>query len=85
MLGCNAPDGKEPTLALIDRGVPCWIVAGRKRQEPNILETWLPKHREGVRITALVRSAVMPRAAGWREQATLFLVEPAKSGSRRGP
>ena len=85
LLGCNAPDGKGPTLALIDRGAPCWIVAGWKRQKPNTFETWLPTHREGVRITPVVRSALMPRAAGWREQATLFLVEPGQAGAQRGP
>ena len=85
ILGCNAPDGKGPTLDLIDRNAPCWIVAGRKRQEPSTFETWLPTHREGLRITAVVRSAVMPRAAGWREQATLYLVEPAEEGAQRGP
>ncbi|MDY7108019.1 MAG: glycosyltransferase family 39 protein [Planctomycetota bacterium] len=82
MLGCNEPDGKEPTLALIDRGGACWIVAGWKRQEPSTFQAWLPTHREHASITAVVRSAMMPRAAGWREQVTLFLVRPAEAMGR---
>jgi len=81
LLGLNEPDGQDVTLELIDRGEPCWVVAGQKRQAPSTFEGWLPKHRDGLRVTAVLRSAMMPRAAGWREQVTLYLVEPAEAGT----
>ena len=76
LLGLNEPDGQDVTLELIDRGEPCWVVAGQKRKAPSTFEGWLPKHRDGMRVTAVLRSAMMPRAVGWREQVTLYLVEP---------
>jgi 4-amino-4-deoxy-L-arabinose transferase-like glycosyltransferase len=84
ILGCNQPDGKEPILDLIDRGEACWVIAGQKREEPSTFEAWLPTHRENASISAVVRSAIMPRAAGWREQVTLYLVRPGSAGRDAG-
>ncbi len=73
---CNSRNGYEELWALMDAGEQFWIVAGRNSGKIAEFDDWLVSRRKGTQITMVLRSTELPRANGWPERMTLFLVTP---------
>ena len=72
----NGATRYQPLWALLDRGEPVWVVAGRKNSLPRDFDQWLERRRPGLSVTPVVRSATLPREHSWPERMTLFAIEP---------
>ena len=83
MFGASQPADKDAVLAVLERGEPFWVIAGRKTTAPNDFGEWFSTRRYVQSVQPVVRSAMMPRNEHWPEQVTLFKVVPTGSFAAR--
>jgi 4-amino-4-deoxy-L-arabinose transferase-like glycosyltransferase len=82
MLGISRPEGSSrdgygDLEALLDRGRPFWLVAGRRGRPPEAFDEWLSASLDGWTIERRAQTPRFPRRSGWPGRVTLFRVEPA--------
>lgn len=76
MLGIAEPDQRRQLSGMIARGEPFWVVAGRTQNAPYEFDQWMNQRRMRATVESVVRSAELPRDAGWPGQVTLWRVTP---------
>jgi len=75
LLGYSQVDSMESVVELIDSGQPFRVVGGIRTNASQI-DAWLRRNWKVGTVTPRVQSALLPRAARWPGQITVYDVEP---------